>query len=84
MQGVYSIGEPMGFQHGPRRSKLVLFGENQGAQQVVSFYHKVAFGESLQKNPCSLGILVEERGSGGEQQDGAIAWLSAHGVFGLR
>jgi hypothetical protein len=32
----------------------------------------------------SLGILIEERSGGGEQQDEAVAWLRSHRLFGLR
>ena len=74
----------MGFQHGTRRSELVLFRERQGAQQVVGADCNVTLGEPLQKNLRPRGILIEECCRGGEQQDVAIAWVRAHGLFGLR
>ena len=74
----------MGFQHGTRQSKLVLFREHQGAQQVVGLYRNVTLGEPLQENLRPLGILIKERRGRGEQQDEAIARLRAHGLFGLR
>ena len=84
LQGVEWIGEPMGFQHGPRRSKLALFREHQSAQQVVGRYRNVPLGEPLQENLRPLGVPIEERSRRREQQNQAIARLRAHGLFGLR
>jgi len=50
---------------------------------VVSAYRNVALGEPLEKDLRSLGILIQERGCGGEQQDHTIARLRAHCLFGL-
>ncbi len=83
-QGVEPVGEPMRFEQGTRRSELVLSRERQGAQQVVGADREVTLGEPLQKNLRPLGTAVEQRGGGGEQQDGAVARVCAHGRFGLR
>jgi hypothetical protein len=74
----------MRFQDRTRRSKLVSFRKHQGVQQLVRRYCNVTLGEPLQENPRPLGIVIEERRGGGEQQDKAIAWLRSHRLFGLR
>jgi hypothetical protein len=32
---------------------------------------------------CALGPLIEQRGRGGEQEEGAVAGVHAHGFFRL-
>ncbi len=51
---------------------------------MVGRYRNVTLGEPLQENLRPLGVLIKERRGRGEQQDEAIAWLRAHGLFGLR
>jgi hypothetical protein len=69
---------------GTRQSEPVLLRQRQGEQQVTSADCNETLGEPLQKNLRSLGILIEERSRGSKQQVVAIAWLSAHRLFGLR
>ena len=84
LQGVESIGEPVGFQHGTRRFEPVTLCERQGVQQMVATYGDVTLGETLEKNLRSAGFLIQNGGRGREQQDVAIARLRAHRLFGLR
>ena len=84
LQGVESIGELLGLKQRARQPKLALFRERQRTQQVVIANRNIAFREPLQENLRSLGILIEERSGGGEQQDKAVAWLRSHRLFGLR
>ena len=83
-EGVESISEPMGFQHGSRRFQLAPLRKRQSAQQMVTADGDVALGEPLQKNLRSVGFLIENRSCGRKQQDVAIARLCAHRLFSLR
>jgi hypothetical protein len=74
----------MGFQHRACQPKLALFRERQRTQQVVRANRNITFREPLEENLRSLGILIEERSGGGEQQDEAVAWLRPHRLFGPR
>ena len=83
-EGVESISEPMGFQHGSRRFQLAPLRKRQSAQQMVTANGDVALGEPLQKNLRSVGLLIEDGSRGCKQQDVAIARLCAHRLFSLR
>ncbi|WP_291704834.1 hypothetical protein, partial [Bradyrhizobium sp.] len=65
-----------------RRRQPFLVRQRQGIQQMAGVDLDESLAKALQKDLRAGGILVEQRGGGGEQQDMPVARLRAHRLFG--